>query len=76
MKYAEIKFNGGRGALLCNGCSVIIAEGTSHEDRLHFCDECSDILSMRNIELYDMIRKWRSQNKILDELAKMDQELF
>lgn len=40
MKFAEVKFNGGQGALLCNGCSVIIATGFDHEDKLHFCEKC------------------------------------
>lgn len=39
-KYAVIKFNGGRGALLCNGCSIIIAYGLDHADTRHFCDKC------------------------------------
>lgn len=39
-KLAEVKFNGGRGALLCNTCRVIIATGMVHEDKEHFCEEC------------------------------------
>ena len=39
-KVAQVKFNGGRGALLCDGCSVIIAYGTEHEDRKHYCPMC------------------------------------
>lgn len=35
-----IKYNSGEGALLCNGCKVIITEGFDHEDRLHYCDDC------------------------------------
>jgi len=42
MKYAEVKFNNGDGALLCDGCRVIISYGHDHEDRLHFCESCSD----------------------------------
>lgn len=34
------KFNGGRGALLCNGCNIIIATGFGHEDKEHFCPTC------------------------------------
>ena len=41
-KVAQVKFNAGRGALLCNGCSVIIAYGTQHEDRKHYCDKCKE----------------------------------
>ena len=45
MKYkvAQVKFNGGDGALLCDGCDVIIAYGFEHEDRKHYCNECKDI---------------------------------
>lgn len=39
-KKAQVKLNGGRGALLCNGCDVIIAYGTKHEDREHYCVKC------------------------------------
>jgi hypothetical protein len=39
-KRAIIKFNGGRGALLCNRCRIIVREGTEHEDIEHYCDEC------------------------------------
>lgn len=38
---AQVKFNGGRGALLCNGCDVIIATGIKHEDKYHYCEKCS-----------------------------------
>ena len=38
---AIVKWNGGRGALLCNRCRTIIAEGIRHPDVEHFCDDCS-----------------------------------
>jgi len=63
MKYAEIKLNGGRGALLCNGCSIIIAEGTKHEDRLHFCEECSDVMINFERELSHRLRSWKIRDK-------------
>lgn len=37
---ALVKFNNGNGALLCNGCRVIIATGFDHEDKKHYCKEC------------------------------------
>ena len=38
---AKIKFNGGLGALLCNECDIIIANGTDHDKtKEHFCDKC------------------------------------
>ena len=41
-----IKFNGGRGAILCNKCSVIIKEGLTWDEfrgktDLLFCPECA-----------------------------------
>ena len=35
-----VKFINGNGALLCNGCHVIIAYGFDHEDKEHYCSEC------------------------------------
>ncbi len=44
MRYdrAIVKFNNGNGALLCNRCWTIIAEGFRHEDVEHYCAECRD----------------------------------
>lgn len=39
-KLADVKFNSGDGALLCNRCSIIIEYGFDHEDKFHFCEEC------------------------------------
>jgi hypothetical protein len=41
-KKAVVKFNSGRGALLCNKCSVIIATGVKHEDKIHLCEDCKN----------------------------------
>lgn len=41
-RLAKVKFNNGYGALLCNECSTIIAEGWEHEDRAHLCEECKE----------------------------------
>ena len=36
-----IKLNGGRGALLCNGCDVILSYGSDHNTTTeHYCGEC------------------------------------
>lgn len=40
MRFAIVKFNGGRGALLCNGCATILGTGFDHEDKEHFCPIC------------------------------------
>lgn len=55
---ADVRFNSGVGALLCNRCSVIIAYGYEHEDTFHFCEKCEP----HKVE-------W-----CLDELAKQDQD--
>jgi hypothetical protein len=39
-KYADIRFNSGMGALLCNGCRVILKYGFEHEDKKHYCEKC------------------------------------
>jgi hypothetical protein len=40
-KRAVVKFNGGRGALLCNRCRIIVATGNgTHDDVEHYCVEC------------------------------------
>ncbi len=38
---AIIKFNNGKGALLCNSCRRILAFGLEHDNREHFCQEYS-----------------------------------
>lgn len=40
-KNFEFKFNGGAGAVLCNGCRTIVAIGHEHEDVPHFCEQCT-----------------------------------
>lgn len=43
-KYALVKFNGGRGALLCNKCSVILRQDFDPmdiEDRQYLCINCT-----------------------------------
>jgi hypothetical protein len=38
---AILKLNGGRGALLCNGCDVILSYGSDHNTETeHYCGEC------------------------------------
>ena len=38
---ARLKLNGGRGALLCNGCDVILSYGSDHNTETeHYCGEC------------------------------------
>ena len=38
---ADVRFNGGAGALLCNSCQIIVEYGWDHEDEEHYCESCS-----------------------------------
>lgn len=49
IKLAEIKFNNGRGALLCNHCRVIIATGIDHVDKIHLCEDCKKITTEEKV---------------------------
>tara|TARA_R110000744_G_scaffold28862_3_gene69205 strand:- start:89 stop:487 length:399 start_codon:yes stop_codon:yes gene_type:complete len=41
---AIIKLNGGSGALLCNGCDVILSYGSDHNTETeHYCGDCYGI---------------------------------
>ncbi len=42
-KHAQVKFNGGTGALLCNQCRVILAYGFKHKDVKHYCKDCKKV---------------------------------
>ena len=44
-EHAEVKFNGGTGACLCNRCSVILSYGVHHEDVDRYCGECYNKLA-------------------------------
>jgi hypothetical protein len=39
-KYADVRWNNGQGALLCDECNTIIAHGFKHEDKPHLCEAC------------------------------------
>lgn len=40
-EHADVRFNNGNGALLCNKCSIIIDYGFDHEDTEHYCSKCA-----------------------------------
>jgi len=60
-RYADVRFNNGNGALVCNGCSVILAKGHHHENRLHFCDRCTELLTANMKDLRHHIRDWKNR---------------
>lgn len=37
---AEVKFNSGRGACLCNECGYILSYGVEHTDVKRYCEDC------------------------------------
>lgn len=47
-KKAEVKWNGGNGALLCNKCRKIIAYGFYHDDKEYTCGECEKKMEKNN----------------------------
>ena len=50
-KKADVRFNGGHGALLCNNCRIILKYGLDHEDKIHYCDSCKEGLRNRLKEI-------------------------
>jgi rubrerythrin len=38
---ADVRFNSGMGAVLCDICGVIIKTGFDHEDKQHVCPSCA-----------------------------------
>lgn len=52
-KLKLVKFNNGKGALLCNYCRQIIAEGFDHEDKLHACGYCKPLLDQGKFISYE-----------------------
>ena len=43
---ADVRFNSGAGALLCNECQIIIDYGFKHEDKKHYCEKCQEKLKI------------------------------
>lgn len=59
-KIAEVKFNNGRGTVLCNVCSIMLTDAcdTSHQvDCYHMCEDCYNQINAENYsKLYDFVR--------------------
>jgi ferredoxin len=65
-KRAIVKWNGGRGALLCNRCRVIVREGAEHEDVEHYCASCRGIVAAPEAfpdSVIERIRKLEDEGK-------------
>lgn len=50
-EHADVRFNNGNGALLCNSCCIIIDYGHDHEDKLHYCDKCMPFSKVTRVEV-------------------------
>jgi hypothetical protein len=68
---ADVRFNNGNGALLCNRCQIIVDYGFEHEDRLHYCDKCLKTIADWPLHYAEDIKT----KLALDELARQGQEL-
>ena len=60
-KIAEVKFNGGRGTVLCNGCRTMLTDACDTREQIdcyHLCEECYEEMNaenyskLRNVVLY------------------------
>lgn len=56
---ADVRFNSGAGAVLCQKCSVILSYGFRHTDIEHYCGNCYNELLER---IKDLEMPRRQQN--------------
>lgn len=50
-KIAEVKFNGGRGTVLCNGCRTMLTDACDTREQIdcyHLCEECYEEMNAEN----------------------------
>ena len=78
-KKAEVKFNDGQGALLCNSCQVIIATGFDHEDTYHYCENCGkterDILHKLTLRMGELLAESKADSEEYEQLSEEWQSL-
>ena len=59
-KIAEVKFNGGRGTVLCNGCRIMLTDACDtgkQIDCYHLCEECYEEMNAENYsKLHNFVR--------------------
>lgn len=70
MKNAEVKFNNGHGACLCNNCSVILSYGFDHRDVDRYCGDCYNKLA----DALFNIAKMRPHKESILEIKRMAKE--
>lgn len=66
---AHVKLNNGRGACLCNRCSVILSYGTDHEDVERYCSNCYNKLADALFDIANM-RPHKESIKEIKQIAK------
>ena len=59
-KIAEVKFNNGRGTVLCNLCSTMLVNACNVSEQIdcaHLCEKCYEELNAENYaKLYEFVR--------------------
>lgn len=56
----EVKFNGGRGTVLCNVCSIMLTDACDTKEQIdcaHICKDCYEEMNVENYtKLYNFVR--------------------
>ena len=59
-KIAEVKFNGGKGTVLCNVCSIMLIDSCDTRNQIdcaHLCEKCYEEMNAENYtKLYNFVR--------------------
>lgn len=59
-KIAEVKFNNGRGTVLCNVCNIMLTDACDTREQIdcyHLCEECYEEMNAENYaKLYNFVR--------------------
>jgi hypothetical protein len=57
---AEVKFNGGRGTVLCNVCRIMLTDSCDTREQIdcyHLCEDCYKLFVPKNyLKLYAFVR--------------------
>ena len=59
-KIAEVKFNGGKGTVLCNACHIMLIDACDTREQIdcyHLCEECYEEMNAENYsKLHNFVR--------------------
>lgn len=72
---ADIKFNNGNGARVCNECSYIISYGYDHTPVAAYCGECWDKKQLRMEILEKKLKDLGYDPEAVNEAAMKDLKL-